>query len=118
MLCGRLAYHLGEHIVRGFQFNFEDCDENYDGRVSLQDWVGYAKDTLEEKFTRSRMRRAAMRFLGERKAENRTRKYLHNGNSTEGPTGISMFNGYDPAASLRLIRACVKNKDAALQESV
>jgi len=107
MLVGRLQVELGE-VPRGrhFSFHFSDADANGDGRVSIQEWDGFAA-AMEHAFGSRRCKRAAMRLLGARKAEHRILK-----------NNVYVFTDYNHEASLALIRSCAKWSNPHLFRSV
>eukprot|EP00415_Alexandrium_ostenfeldii_P004080 UN4080 len=77
-----------------------------DGRVDIEEWETFAH-IMEEVFTHRRCRVAAMRYLGTRKSEARSRV-----------KNIYMFDGYDQDASLRLLMACSKWNSSSLLDNV
>jgi len=113
MLTGRLARNLGEPSGgRTFQFSFDEADSDNDGKTKLQEWLEYSK-AIEAAYGRSRCKRAALHFLGERKAENRTKIVMDNCKN-----GLYMFKGYSKEASLRLVRSCSRPQEPALLSAI
>jgi ankyrin repeat protein len=82
--------------------NFTDADIDVDGRVSYKEWVSYSR-LWEEAYGYRRCKRAVMRIIGTSQAEAR-KLVLVEGNKV----GIYMFDGFNPTASLSLIRTCTK----------
>jgi len=97
MLASRLQYELGN--LRGptsFDFHFRAADDDRDGRLSIDEWKDYA-EKMERCYGNRSCKRAAMRILGARKAEDRSLK-----------NNCWVFNGYNHEESLTLMRCCAK----------
>eukprot|EP00927_Polykrikos_kofoidii_P017268 TRINITY_DN17840_c4_g1_i1.p1 TRINITY_DN17840_c4_g1~~TRINITY_DN17840_c4_g1_i1.p1 ORF type:complete len:1168 (-),score=272.09 TRINITY_DN17840_c4_g1_i1:106-3522(-) len=107
MLNARLQEHLGP-APRGKRFlsRFVDADTDRDGRVSIEEWEAFA-GRMERAYGTRRCKRAAMRLLGARKAENRILK-----------ANVCVFSGYNHEASLLLLRSCAKWNSAHLVETI
>eukprot|EP00929_Paragymnodinium_shiwhaense_P011746 TRINITY_DN11796_c0_g1_i2.p1 TRINITY_DN11796_c0_g1~~TRINITY_DN11796_c0_g1_i2.p1 ORF type:complete len:1314 (-),score=396.41 TRINITY_DN11796_c0_g1_i2:353-4294(-) len=105
MLTARLGEEIGA-AAKNFKFNFQAADTVMDGRVNPQEWQVYAR-YLQKVFGARRCKLAATRVLGRDKAEKR-RTFKT----------VGFFDGYDPNASLQLLRTCSRYHDHKLHESV
>jgi hypothetical protein len=106
-LCARLGAELGEAVHKtGFRFNFVDADTDYDGRISLQEWKDYCEQ-LVVAFGNWRCETAALRYLGTRAAEPRRKVGT-----------VYMTDGFDHAATLRLLSVCSLWQSSTLIDNV
>lgn len=95
----RILAELGgksRSVSVNFSFSFDFADRDLDGQVDKEDWDFFAH-AMESVFGEGRCRAAALRFLGARRAEHR-----------RAHRSVLLFDGFDPDASLVLIRACMK----------
>lgn len=106
-LCARLGAELGQAVHNTkFRFSFVDADTDYDGRISLQEWKDYCEKILEA-FGNWRCETAALRYLGTRAAEPRRKVGT-----------VYMTDGYDHAATLRLLSVCSLWQSSTLIDNV
>eukprot|EP00928_Gymnodinium_smaydae_P038625 TRINITY_DN26603_c1_g2_i1.p1 TRINITY_DN26603_c1_g2~~TRINITY_DN26603_c1_g2_i1.p1 ORF type:complete len:1178 (-),score=195.91 TRINITY_DN26603_c1_g2_i1:265-3798(-) len=109
MLVAGLSRELGDDWKsRGFRADFQKADKVLDGRVSIDEWQAYSL-VFEKAFGSKRCKQAAQRFLGAHEAELRRKLPLKKCRA-----GIYMFDGYNPEASLQILRSCASWNEPGL----